>query len=117
MSRKILLIEPDYQNKYPPIGLMKIASYHRILGDHVTFYKGNLPEFVLQTYFERSIFSLRRVSKKINWKKHSEEIKLFIKTRDSNYLQAIGLSKHKLKQTEVILTRYFEIIQNKQFQN
>jgi hypothetical protein len=35
MKRKILLIEPNYKNKYPPIGLMKIATYHRNLGDDV----------------------------------------------------------------------------------
>lgn len=37
---KILLIEPDYKNKFPPLGLMKIASYHALLGDQVSFYKG-----------------------------------------------------------------------------
>ncbi len=40
MSRKILLIEANYKNKYPPLGLMKLATYHRQLGDDVTFYKG-----------------------------------------------------------------------------
>jgi len=40
---KILLVEPDYQNKYPPIGLMKIATFHRNRGDTVEFYKGEAP--------------------------------------------------------------------------
>lgn len=40
---KILLVEPDYQNKYPPIGLMKIATFHRNRGDIVEFYKGEAP--------------------------------------------------------------------------
>ena len=40
---KILLVEPEYNNKYPPIGLMKIASYHKMRGDYVEFYKGNAP--------------------------------------------------------------------------
>ncbi len=39
----ILLVEPDYKNKFPPIGLMKIASYHRNKGDYVEFYKGKAP--------------------------------------------------------------------------
>lgn len=38
--RQILLVEPGYKNKYPPLGLMKIASYHRLCGDHVVFVKG-----------------------------------------------------------------------------
>ncbi len=41
-NKKILLIEPGYKNKYPPLGLMKIARYHGPLGkrDHVKFIKG-----------------------------------------------------------------------------
>jgi len=40
--RKILLLEPGYRNKYPPLGLMKIASYHGAYGkqDFVKFSKG-----------------------------------------------------------------------------
>ena len=29
MKRKVLLVEPNYKNKYPPMGLMKIATYYR----------------------------------------------------------------------------------------
>lgn len=41
-NKHILLIEPGYRNKYPPLGLMKIAQYHGPNGkkDHVTFVKG-----------------------------------------------------------------------------
>lgn len=39
----ILLVEPDYNNKYPPIGLMKIATYYKGKGDSVEFYKGKAP--------------------------------------------------------------------------
>lgn len=38
--RKILLVEPNYKNKYPPLGLMKIATYHKLRGDLVEFTKG-----------------------------------------------------------------------------
>jgi hypothetical protein len=41
-GRKILLLEPAYKNKYPPLGLMKIAAYHGPHGkkDLVKFSKG-----------------------------------------------------------------------------
>ena len=42
MNRKVLLIEPNYNNKYPPMGLMKLATYYRMVGDDVRFYKGDM---------------------------------------------------------------------------
>ena len=41
-NKNILLIEPGYKNKYPPLGLMKIAAYHGPEGkkDNITFIKG-----------------------------------------------------------------------------
>jgi hypothetical protein len=41
-NKNILLIEPGYKNKYPPLGLMKIAQYHGPQGkqDKVRFIKG-----------------------------------------------------------------------------
>ncbi|ESZ61118.1 radical SAM protein [Mesorhizobium sp. C120A] len=41
-GRRILLLEPGYKNKYPPLGLMKLAAYHGPYGkrDEVRFCKG-----------------------------------------------------------------------------
>jgi len=52
MNHKILLLEPDYKNKYPPMGLMKLATYYRDRGDEVRFFKGNLKTFAAQLLCE-----------------------------------------------------------------
>lgn len=40
---RVLLVEPNYKNKYPPMGLMKISTYHKMRKDEVRFVKGINP--------------------------------------------------------------------------
>ena len=35
MQKTILMVEPDYYTKFPPLGLLKLAAYHRDIGDNV----------------------------------------------------------------------------------
>jgi len=35
-----LLVEPDYYTKYPPLGLLKLASFHRSQGDQIFYVRG-----------------------------------------------------------------------------
>ena len=86
MNRKVLLIEPNYKNKYPPMGLMKIATYFRKCKDDVRFYKGDLKEFeatlLCEEYFEN-------IDKKI-WGKYFKRIQEFIKTGKYSALDVIS---------------------------
>jgi hypothetical protein len=52
MIRKVLLLEPNYKNKYPPMGLMKLATYFRNRGDYLRFFKGDLNDFAVEVLFE-----------------------------------------------------------------
>ena len=49
-GKSVLLIEPGYPNKYPPLGLMKLAAYHRGRGDNVRFVKGTTPKILDQAW-------------------------------------------------------------------
>ena len=57
MNRKVLLIEPNYKNKYPPIGLMKLATYYRMVGDDVRFYKGDMRMLAVDLIATYPLFS------------------------------------------------------------
>lgn len=61
-NKNILLIEPGYKNKYPPLGLMKIAQYHGPQGkkDNVRFVKGEVADILNQSWdriYVTSLFS------------------------------------------------------------
>lgn len=49
-GKNVLLIEPGYRNKYPPLGLMKLSSYHRNRGDNVKFIKGEDKKVLSETW-------------------------------------------------------------------
>jgi hypothetical protein len=51
-NKNILLLEPGYKNKYPPLGLMKIAQYHGPRGkrDNVSFVKGTDPSVLFKAW-------------------------------------------------------------------
>jgi hypothetical protein len=85
-GKNILLIEPGYKNKYPPLGLMKIAQYHGPRGkkDNVRFIKGE-DRSVLMTAWDRIYittlfsFEFQRISQSIDFalyavNRHAEKV-------------------------------------------
>ncbi|GAB6119982.1 radical SAM protein [Dysgonomonas termitidis] len=95
MKRNILLIEPNYKNKYPPIGLMKIATYHRMLGDNVTFFKGNMQDLVLRDITDLCIDKLHKIDHTITWREKRDNITQYIRTKQSVYVEALCLENSK----------------------
>lgn len=79
MNRKVLLIEPNYKNKYPPMGLMKLATYFRMVGDDVRFYKGDMQSLAAELICEDLIDYLSIVFPDIFWKEHYPTLFEFIK--------------------------------------
>jgi len=103
IQRNILLIEPDYKNKYPPIGLMKIATYHRMLGDKVVFYKGDVKNFIVEQIYESCLQRISDLDGNVMWRKRKNIIKDYIKTKSSNFLNdqiLKGVNKNKALITE-----------------
>ncbi len=90
--RNILLIEPNYKNKYPPIGLMKLATYHKMLGDKVTFYKGELNELIIDQSVNLCIEKLFKIDKSIDWKAKYFIIYEFIKKRRPSAIEELAIN-------------------------
>jgi len=44
LKLKILLVEPNYRSKFPPLGLMRISTFHKDRGDNVQFARGTEKE-------------------------------------------------------------------------
>lgn len=94
MNRKILLVEPNYKNKYPPMGLMKISTYYKNLGDKVTFFKGDLGELVLNDTYEALLKQLYVNDDTVFWEKHKLQICNYLKRGNCNSFEDIPLSKN-----------------------
>jgi len=88
-NKSVLLIEPGYKNKYPPLGLMKIAAYHGPYGkkDNVTFIKGEHDKSVLNKTWDRiyvtTLFSFewKTIARSINFAleaAHGQSNKVFV---------------------------------------
>lgn len=97
MNRRVLLLEPNYKNKFPPIGLMKLATYFRLRGDDVVFYKGDLKDFVIRQITEECVAKLANLDNSINWKLRSDKIALYIRYRKHEYREQIHIEDSEIE--------------------
>lgn len=108
--RNILLIEPKYKNKYPPIGLMKIATYHKMLGDNVIFFKGDLKDLVLDQMTEECIHKLIKIDNEQEWRRKHSTIRNYIKTKRNLFLEDLNIENSKYKSLIVNCITYFATV-------
>lgn len=117
-KRNILLIEPNYKNKYPPIGLMKISTYHRRLGDNVKFFKGNLKDLVLDELTQKCITKLEKIEKKTDWNRKYDLIRKYIQRRQGLLLNEIDLDSSKYSHLLIkCLDHFSNIFRKRDFVN
>lgn len=117
-KRKILLIEPNYKNKYPPIGLMKIATYHRTLGDNVKFFKGDLKDLVLDQLTESCLAKLSKIDKKRDWTKLFDPIREYIKTKKASIFEDINAKSSRFNHlVQNCLDSFSDIYKKKDYKN
>lgn len=90
--KKVLLIEPNYANKFPPIGLMKISTYYRNLGNwDIVFFKGDLTTFVIERIADKCVAELELIDNSIDWGIRKDRVFDYIKTRKHEALDSIGV--------------------------
>ena len=71
------------------MGLMKIATYHRMLGDDVQFYKGDLKDFTINAIAEQAISKLGNIDDSIAWHEYRPTIASYIKTKRKEFIDEI----------------------------
>lgn len=76
MNENILLTEANYKDKYPPLGLMKISTFHKFNGDNVYYSRDYSKE-------DRNYYSKIYISTRFSF--HWEKTKLLINYYKENF--------------------------------
>lgn len=78
------------------MGLMKIATYYRNLGDEVIFFKGDLKELVLNDTYEALIKQLYANDDSVFWEEYKPQICLYLKKGTKDTLEEIPMIKENV---------------------
>lgn len=109
-NRKVLLIEPNYANKFPPIGLMKISTYYKMLGDEVVFYKGDLRQFVIERIADKCIVAFSQIDSSIDWRIKREFFIEYIRTKRKEHTNQLNIEA-----SEMSLLLWAKLIEFKEY--
>lgn len=71
------------------MSLMKLATYHRRLGDEVTFYKGNDVDFAVNETMKLTISTLYNNDRTVNWNAHWDDIALYLRKGSRELLETL----------------------------
>jgi len=81
----VLLVEPDYYTRFPPLGLLKLATYHRMKGDNVRLVRGQKQlEIRVDRIYVTSLFTYA-------WKPVHEAVKYYKRLYPSTDLWLGGI--------------------------
>ena len=111
---KVLLIEPNYSNKFPPIGLMKLATYHKRLGHEVVFFKGDLKQFVIERIANRCIEECIEITDTINWRLYTDIFIDYIRTKRKDRLKQLPIRESGM---EILITDKIEYYKDYYWKN
>ena len=118
----VLLVEPNYKNKYPPMGLMKISTFFRNRGDNIRFYKGDLRLLAAELICEDLISYLDSTFQDVYWKNYYPQLKDFIFQgkhsslpdnpvfNDNDVLDALLMYRKKFKNKDYFTNPRFDIV-------
>lgn len=96
------------------MGLMKIATYYRKLGDDVTFFKGDLRDLVLNDTYEALLNQLYANDENIFWEQYKPQICQYLKQGKKDTLSEIPLANDNIIVFE-LLKYYRKYFYNKEY--
>jgi hypothetical protein len=95
---------------------MKIASYHRMLGDKVKFFKGDLKDLVLEELTKACVSKLARIDDKRDWGKSFESIKTYISRKNAETLESFVYTNSRFKLLVIkCLDNFSDVYRKKQY--
>jgi len=103
---KVLLVEPEYYTQYPPLGLLKLASYYRSRADSIKIVRGNnkIHDYIPDKIEITSLFTYA-------WKKVHDSIKFYHNLFPDAKIRVGGIYASLLPQRIKSAFPYVEVIQ------